>query len=283
MRAPGIAWQHIEWCVSAGVAPRDLIDVFADAGAQTADVATQFRIQQAALKFVTEDRDNMRMAARASRDKAAGEPRHSFDIGGGCTTAVRQDPLAPRVLGRVPRRRPRRASAARHAAASRPASPTRSRPSSTARSPCTRSAAVRRGHADRLGGRNCAPFHVLAHRRVPTRRSSTPTRRTTDVGGHGGDQERNRQHAVVDHQPQGGGRTTTAQRSSQEQHLLARPHDEPNFTEILDVTDNSVTGSFKFYRGHRYPRGIKRTRSMSELSPGERFLVDQWLKTNKKS
>lgn len=70
---------------------------------------------------------------------------------------------------------------------------------------------------------------------------------------------------------------------AQEQHLLARPHDEPNFTEILDVTDNSVTGSFKFYRGHRYPRGIKRTRSMSELSPGERFLVDQWLKTNKKS
>jgi hypothetical protein len=38
-------------------------------------------MQQAALKFVAEDRHNMRMAARASRDKAAGEPRHSFDIG----------------------------------------------------------------------------------------------------------------------------------------------------------------------------------------------------------
>jgi hypothetical protein len=42
---------------------------------RTADVATQFRMQQVALKFVAEYRD------RASRDKAAGEPRHSSNIG----------------------------------------------------------------------------------------------------------------------------------------------------------------------------------------------------------
>jgi hypothetical protein len=326
------------------LAPRDLTDVFANAGAQTADVATQFRMQQAALKFVAEDRDNMRKAARASRDEAAGEPRLSFNIGdlvwarhpkklhdgtdkihsrleySGVFRIVGLD--APqlratlRLLAPLPRYNPagvadsqpaeldctftvhfndmlpfvegKPIDSAAQIAPFHVLAPTVAFYNSTlfdadaSHDPMSAATAAIKNAIDSMLS------SILSHKASATldqaiarlkakrdteRLLAESARRTADA----------KATRAAESAARAAREEEQRQLNAQEQHLLARPHDEPNFTEILDVSDNTVTGSFKLYRGRRYPNGIKRTRSTSELTPGERYLVDQWLKANTKS